>query len=278
MKKIIVPTDFSEYAEYALEVAASIAKKEKAQILLFHMIGVSRAFFTENKYQEYAEAVYYMKLARKKFDELLARSYMKGIETECVVQNYKAFSELNDVAKEKEADLIVMGSHGAGKILSMFVGSNTEKVVRHSDLPVLVVKDRIKNFEMNGVVFACDFEQESIHAYRRAMKFFAPFKSKVHLLHVNLPGESFRDTSQIEEKVRGFLLNAEGSEKRMGAVNYWNDYTTEQGIYTFSGRVNADLIAVLTHGRKGLAHFFMGSLAEDMANRSGWPVITFKMD
>lgn len=277
MKKIIVPTDFSEYAECALEVAASIAKAKKAKIILFHMVGVFNAVFTKDESQEYAEAVYYMKLARKKFTEFLAKDYMKGIETECVVQNYKALSEINSFAKEKNADLIVMGSHGAGGISGMFVGSNTEKVVRHSDLPVLVIKDRIKGFEMNSVVFACDFEQESIHAYRRAMKFFAPFKSKVHLLHVNLPGESFRDTSQIEEKVRGFLLNAEGSEKRMGAVNYWNDYTAEQGIYTFSGRVNADVIAVLTHGRKGLAHFFMGSLSEDMANRAKWPVITFKM-
>ncbi|MGS2740193.1 universal stress protein [Sinomicrobium sp. M5D2P17] len=278
MKKIIVPTDFSEYAEYALEVAASIAKAEKAKVILFHMIGVFDAVFTKDESQEYAEAMYYMKLARKKFDELLAKSYMKGVETECVVQNYKAFSELNDVAKEKKADLIVMGSHGAGKMLGMFVGSNTEKVVRHSDLPVLVIKDRIKSFKMNKVVLACDFEPESIHAFRRAMKFFASFASKVYLLYVNLPGESFRDSLQTENKIREFLYNAEGSDKRLGEVNYWNDYTREQGIYAFSEKVNTDVIAVLTHGRKGLAHFFMGSLAEDMANRAKWPLVTFKMD
>lgn len=278
MKKIIVPTDFSEYAEYALEVAASIAKVKKSKIILFHMIGVFNAVFAKDESQEYAEAMYYMKLARKKFDELLAKSYMKGIETECVVQNYKAFTELNDVAKEKTADLIVMGSHGAGKMLGMFVGSNAEKVVRHSDVPVLVVKDRVKGFKMGKVVLACDFEPESILAFRRAMKFFASFASKVYLLNVNLPGESFRNSLQTENKIREFLYNAEGSDKRRGEVTYWNDYTTEQGIYTFSEKVNTDVIAVLTHGRKGLAHFFMGSLAEDMAKRSGWPVITFKMD
>ncbi|MGS2764998.1 universal stress protein [Sinomicrobium sp. M5D2P9] len=278
MKKIIVPTDFSDYAEYALEVAASIAKEQNAKILLFHMVGVSRTFFTENEYQEYAEAMYYMKLARKKFDELLSKSYMKGIETECVVQNYKDFSQLNDVAKEKAADLIVMGSHGAGKTFGMFVGSNTEKVVRHSDLPVLVIKERIKGFKINKAVLACDFEPGSIHAFRKAIKFFALFRSKVHMLYVNLPGESFRDTLQIEEKAREFLFNAEGRDKRLEDVNYWNDYTTEHGISAFSRKENADVIAVLTHGRRGLAHFFMGSLAEDMANRAKWPVVTFKMD
>ncbi|MBC9795767.1 universal stress protein [Sinomicrobium weinanense] len=277
MKKIIVPTDFSECSEYALRAAADIAREKGAGIVLFHMVGVSAAVLAKDESQEYAEAMYYMKLARKKFDGLLSEDYLKGISTEEVVQNYKDFSEINQVAKEKGADLIVMGSHGTGAISGLFVGSNTEKVVRNSDTPVLVLKKPVKKFKMEKVVFACDFELESIHVYRKAMRFFDTFQSEVSLVYVNLPGEGFRDSVEFDEKVEDFLYHAEGSLKHREKVHFRNAYAKEEGIYAFAEKIGADLIAIPTHGRKGLSHFFRGSLAEDMANRARFPVMTFKI-
>ncbi|RAV29022.1 universal stress protein [Sinomicrobium soli] len=277
MKKIIVPTDFSECSGYALKTAADIAREKGAGIVLFHMVGVSEAVLTKDESQEYAEAIYYMKLARKKFDRFLAKDYLKGISVEEVVQNYKDFSEINDVGKEKGVDLIVMGSHGTGGISGLFVGSNTEKVVRSSDIPVLVVKKPAEKFKMKKVVFACNFELESIQVYRRAMRFFDTFHSEVSLLYVNLPGEEFRDSVQFDKKVEHFLYHAEGSLKNLERVYSRNAFTKEEGIYAFAEKTGADLIAIPTHGRKGLSHFFIGSLAEDVANRARFPVMTFKM-
>ncbi|RNL75284.1 universal stress protein [Sinomicrobium pectinilyticum] len=277
MKKIIVPTDFSECSEYALRAAADIAREKGAGIVLFHMVGVSEAVLSKDESQEYAEAMYYIKLARKKFDGFLVKDYLKGINVEKVVQNYKVFSEINQVAKEKSADLIVMGSHGTGGISGLFVGSKTEKVVRSSDVPVLVLKKPVKKFKMKKVVFACDFELESIHIYRKAMRFFDTFQSEVSLLYVNLPGEGFRDSVQFDEKVEDFLHHAEGSLKNREKVYSWNAFTKEEGIYAFAEKTGVDLIAIPTHGRKGLSHFFSGSLAEDVANHARFPVMTFKI-
>ena len=63
----------------------------------------------------------------------------------------------------------------------------------------------------------------------------------------------------------------------MGDVHYVSDYTVEDGILNFSNKVGADLIAMPTHGKKGLAHFFEGSVGEDVANHATLPVITFKV-
>ena len=75
-----------------------------------------------------------------------------------------------------------------------------------------------------------------------------------------------------------FLLKAHsGNENNLNAVIYRSAYTAEEGIFSYSDKIGADLIAVATHGRRGLSHFFFGSVGEDIANHSDIPVITFKI-
>src|SRR5690606_33982274 len=122
------------------EVAATLAKRYNAEILVLHMLGLSEAVITKDSSQEFFEAKYYMKLAKKRFDMFLDKPWLKGIRITQTVQNYKIFGEINNVAKERDIDLIVMGSHGTSGLSDIFVGSNTEKVVRTSEVPVLVIK------------------------------------------------------------------------------------------------------------------------------------------
>jgi nucleotide-binding universal stress UspA family protein len=278
MKKILVPVDFSEHSEYALEVAASIAKQQNAELLVVHMMGLSESLTNKNESKEIMEAMYYMKLAQKRFADFLDKDYLDGVSVTDMVHNYRVFSELNDVAQDNHADLLVMGSHGSSGLSEVFVGSNTEKVVRTSNIPVLVIKKRRRDFKFENVVYACDFEKKSIPAYQRAMDFFDLFDSKVHLLYINLPAERFRSTGQMEDRVRDFLLKADqGKFDNLDKVVYRNNYSVEEGIYTYSNKINADLIAVSTNGRRGLAHFFFGSIGEDVANHADVPVLTFKI-
>ncbi len=278
MKKIIVPIDFSEHSDYALEAAASIAKKQGAEIVALHMMGLSEAIVNKGGAKDVMEGVYYMKLAQKQFEEFLDKDYLEGVKVTDTVYNYKHFNEINDVAKEHDADLIIMGSHGTSGINEIFVGSNTEKVVRTSEVPVLVIKNKISDFKFENVVFASEFGEESIKSYKKAMKFFNLFDAKVHLLYVNLPAERFRSTPQMEEKVKEFLTSVDsGDYENLNNVVYRAAYSVEDGIFSYSNQIDADLIAVSTHGRRGLSHFFFGSVGEDIANHSDIPVITFKI-
>ncbi len=279
MKKILVPIDFSEYSENALQAAAILAKQQNAEIIVLHMLGLSEAVLTKNEGQEVAEALYYMKLAEKRFETFLDKDYLKGIKVSETVQNYKIFSEVNEVANENDADLIIMGSHGlSGLIEEVFIGSNTEKVVRTSDIPVLVIKNEVEDFKMKEVVFACDFKMENLRAYRNAIKLFELLGANVHLLYVNLPGERFKSSEQMEERVKEFLFKADsGNLEIHDKVVYYSDYSVESGVFNYSNKIDADIIAIPTHGRRGLAHFFSGSIGEDIANHANKPVITFKI-
>lgn len=278
MKSILVPVDFSEHAEHALEVAANFARKSNAQLLVLHMLGLSESYLTKDESQEMAEAHYYMKLAKKRFDSFLNKPYLKGLRVLQMVQNYKIFSEINYVAKENNVDLIVMGSHGSGGISELFVGSNTEKVVRTSSIPVLVIKVRRQDYSPNKVIFATDFKLESVQAYKHLRKILSEWDSEVHLVHVNLPNEMFRSSSEKQKAARLFLEAAHGKDEPENLhVHYVSDYSIETGIYYLAEKIQADLIALTTHGRSGLMHFFKGSIGEDMANHARIPVLTCKI-
>lgn len=277
MKKILVPIDFSKHSEYALEAASVLAKKHNANILALHMLEISDALLTKTDSEQQAKTVFFLKLAEQKFKKFIDKDYLKGISIIPIVKHFKVFSEISDVAKEHNADLIVMGSHGTSGIKEVFIGSNTEKVVRHSNIPVLVIKHDPVLMDFENVVFACDFSEEAIKPYKDAYKLFKVLNTKVHLVYVNLPNESFRSSSEIERQVAHFLKLAEGNLENMNNVTYVSDYSIEKGILNFANLIGADLIAVVTHGRTGLSHFFEGSISEDIANHSTLPVMTFKI-
>ena len=97
--------------------------------------------------------------------------------------------------------------------------------------------------------------------------------AEFHLVYINTPGDEFLSTDDAYAKISKFLNDA-----KLGlGVDIHNDYTVEKGVLNYSEKIPADLIGIPTHGRRGLSHFFMGSIGEDIANHSKTPVITFKI-
>ncbi|MDX1278006.1 universal stress protein [Oceanihabitans sediminis] len=276
MKKILVPTDFSEQAAYALEVAAQLARKNNGEIHLLHMVELPINQITEMGVVgggDLPEAVFFMKLAQKRFEELLAEDFLKGITVHETVDFQQTFDGIKKTCDENNIDMIVMGSHGATGLKEMFIGSNTEKVVRTSEIPVLVIKNKHESFTVSDFVFASDFKNDNKETYRQAIEFAKFFNSKIHLLFVNTVN-NFTTTPDAKARIAKFI---EGFEFDNYEVNIFNDSTVEKGILNFSHQVEADLIGISTHGRQGIAHFFNGSISEDLVNHAKRPVITFKI-
>ncbi|WP_411029892.1 universal stress protein [Spongiimicrobium sp. 3-5] len=272
MKKIIVPLDFSEQSGYALKVAASLAKKYEAEIFALHMLELSDTTLSSSGLPP-EQAVFLLKLAEKRFNDFLDKPFYKGVKITPIVKHYKVLAEVNEIAKKHNADLVVMGSHGTDGLKEIFIGSNAEKVVRNSDIPVLVVKNDLADFKMENFVFACDFKDDSLVAFQKARSFADTVSAKLHLVYINTPGDNFLSTSDAYKRISSFLQKA-GAGKE---VAIYNDYSVEKGVLNYSENINADVIGIPTHGRKGLSHFFMGSIGEDLANHANIPVLTFKI-
>jgi len=276
MKKILVPTDFSDQANYALEVAAQLARKNNGEIYLLHMLDLPLNQIPElggDTVGNIPEAMFFMKLAHNKFEEILSKDFLKGITIHETVDFHQTFEGIKNTCKEHQVDMIIMGSHGASGLKEMFIGSNTEKVVRTSDVPVLVIKNEHENFTINDFVFASDFKNDSKETYKQATELAEAFHSKMHLLFVNTPN-NFTTTATANARILDFI---KGSDFNNYEINIFNDESVEKGILNFSHIIGADLIGISTHGRQGIAHFFNGSISEDLVNHAKRPVITFKI-
>ena len=273
MKKIIVPIDFSEQSEYAMKVAVSLAKKHGSEILAIHMLELNQAMIASSEGFHPEQTVFLLKLAEKRFKDFLDKPYVKGITITPIIKHYKVFSEINEVAEQHGAQLIVMGSHGSDGLKEIFVGSNAEKVVRNANIPVIVVKEELKDFKVDRFVFACDFKNESLIAFQKAQDFAKLLSAELELVYINIPGDEFLSNKDAYQKINNFLIKANTGRE----VEIYNDYSVEKGILNYGESISADMIGIPTHGRKGLSHFFMGSIGEDIANHSKIPVVTFKI-
>ena len=274
MKKILVPTDFSKGSEEALKVAAQLAKRYNSELHVMHMIELPFDMVDPmHEPSELPEAMFFMKMAHKSFETFLDKDYLEGVDVREAIQNNNAFEGIIDSAHKKDIDLIVMGSRGASGFKEMVIGSNTEKVVRTSDVPVLVIKKEDPSFRMNDIVFACEFTDEYKKSFLDAITFAKTANATMHLLMVNTPS-GFMTTADAEKRMNAFI---DGTSIGEHTLNIYNDVSIEKGILNFGNSINADVIAMSTHGRKGLSHFFNGSISEDLVNHAKRPVVTFKI-
>lgn len=273
MKKILVPTDFSTEAENAVKVAAQLSKKHNCELILLHVLDLPMSKIGAGVPTDLPEAVYFMKLAHKQFEDVMSKDYLKDVTVTEMVDFHDISTGILETCKTHDIDLIVMGSHGSSGLKEMFIGSNAEKIVRTSEKPVLVIKNEHDDFNIEEFVFASDFENDNKETYKQAVKLAKTFNAKIHLLMVNT-ASNFKTTARAKVKIQDFI---EGIDFKNYTTNIYNDETVEKGILNFSHIIDADLIGISTHGRQGIAHFLNGSLSEDLVNHAKRPVITFKI-
>jgi nucleotide-binding universal stress UspA family protein len=276
MKKILVPTDFSDTAEHALKIAAQLAKKHNSEIYLLHMLELPMQLIDPvagGNSQNLPESIFFMKLAHQRFAKLMQRPFLKDIKVHETVMFHQAFDGIMEVSEDYDCDIIIMGSHGASGFKEMFIGSNTEKVVRSSHIPVLVIKNEHGNFEVENFIFATDADGSNKHTLEKAYNFAQLIEAKFHLLFINTLN-NFITSTEVRERIDNFISGFNIHDYEM---HIYNDVSVEKGILNFAMKQKKALIGISTHGRKGLAHFFNGSISEDLVNHANMPVVTFKI-
>lgn len=274
MKRILVPTDFSKYSEEATKVAAQIAKKYNSEVILLHMLELpQQASDALGDGKSIPEIMLYKNRAISNLETLMDAKYLKDINVSEAIEFKKVHDGILDACEKNKVDLVVMGSHGTSGFDELLVGSNAEKVVRLSKIPVLVVKKEAKDFKARNFVFASDFSKETRKPFQKMMEFAKIFDSNLFLVMICTPN-SFKTTHQAEKTMHDFIANYDIENY---STHIYNDNNIENGIIHFANSVDADLIGICTHGRTGLAHFFNGSIGEELVNHAVKPVITFKI-
>ncbi|MDR9401000.1 MAG: universal stress protein [Psychroflexus sp.] len=279
MKKILVPTDFSDQAENALRVAAQVARNYDCEIFLLHMLELPLDLINpannDSGSSDLPESIFFMKLAHQKFTQILNQDYLEGLTVHETVEFHEAFDGIMEISKKYECDLIIMGSNGARGAKDVFIGSNTEKVVRHSDIPVIVIKKPIEKFEVNKMMYATNLARETGDSFKEAKKFADKFEAEIEVVFINT-SKKFKTSEEIDKR-KELYYHEIGLDENEVPFIVRDDHNTENGIINYAKNFDVDLISIGTHGRKGINRFLNGSISEDLVNHAKLPVVTFKI-
>ncbi len=150
LKKILVPTDFSDFSKPAVDYACAIAARFDSQLHLLHVVPIRNAVrslmrfllkrWKHRRCSDRRCQTTHRKAARKRLEN--NQPIVREVRTGAV------FLEIIDYAKANDVDLIVIGTHGRGGLMHVLLGSVAEKIVRKSPCPVLTVKPQGHQFVM----------------------------------------------------------------------------------------------------------------------------------
>ncbi len=276
MKNILVPVDFSKYAQYALDVACLIAKKTGGEIHLLNILEAptTQSFNTLGIINfDIREDIYYVELKRevtKKIETLAKHEKYADVKIVPEIEIGKTFEHITDHISKHNADLVVMGTRGISGLEEILIGSNSEKVVRYSKCPVLSVPGPLNLDKIDTIVYATNLQDDESGIIQSISLLQEILNAKLHLIHINTI-RVIENEEVILQKLQDFVSKYELKDCQ---VSVTKDITAEAGIMAFAEQVSAGIIALSTHGRSGLAHFFSRSLAESMVNHSKKIVLT----
>jgi nucleotide-binding universal stress UspA family protein len=278
MKKILVPTDFSKHAQVSMDVAADIARRSGAKLTLLHVVEeVTEGSFNvagEASMGDMADRLFNVQMiakARKQLEKAVKDPKYADVEVDGELRIGNPFHGMRTIVTEHKVDLVVMGTSGHTKIEEMMIGSNTEKIVRLAKCPVLTVNKKPATTEFKNIVYATAMEGDEAVFSRIVKRAQQLYNSTLHLVRINTPGDFQRD-----HIVKGYMQKfAKDLGLKNFTLNVYNDANVEEGVIRFADSIDADMIAMATHGRTGFAHVIAGSVAEDVVGHAKRPVLTF---
>lgn len=254
-------------------MAVDIAENSRGQIHLMHVIDLpimQDSFLTPTIYVDDSIVRDSVAKAQKSFDKIVNK--YKDVRITTSVEYGNPAMAILKLIEEQKSDLVVMGTQGASGIKEILIGSNTEKIVRGSRVPVISVPRAVQASSIKKIVFpnALLEESEDLTLAVKALQNF--FKAELHLVYINTPSRFKRDyetQGRMRTYVRRYML-------RNVFTHIYNDVSEYEGTINFANEMGADMIAMGTHGRRGLGHLFSGSVAEDVVNHVKCPIWTVR--
>ena len=281
MNKILVPYDFSSIAKNALNLAAELAEKAKnCSVTVINVIehptpetlktmGISDVDPMEELYIGKL-----MKTIEEKLEIVVADSTYADIDIKYKIVIGQPFKEISEVISTQKIDLVVMGTSGSDGLEEFLVGSQAERMVRFSTCPVITVQKESHIEDIETIVFASNFEDIPAAFVHKLKALQEGFDAHLKVVKINTPA-SFTTTRHDKKQIEGFI---QAFDIHNCSYEIYNHSNEEDGIVAYAEDVSADLIAIGTRQRRGVGHFFSGSIAEDVVNHAKVPVWTFSLD
>ncbi len=293
IERILVPLDFSPASMEALDYAVSLAKKFHAAIHLVHVYPPDEASSVPGG----AHLLFQSAEAIERLNEELTGIHRKHVPTfcpeNCHIRCGRPYEEIVRLAGEIDTDLIVLSTRGYSGLKHLLLGSTAERVVRNAPCPVLVTGERkqkskanSKTFAIRAILVPTDFSQCSLAGTEYAAFLAKNLPATLRLFHATYPYTNYvfvdRAGVRLNRLAEAVEQTARQEMDALKKMDFLRDLPVQTEILpgpavdeicAAARGPEIDLIVTSTHGRTGLKHALIGSVAEHVVRYAERPVL-----
>lgn len=275
INKILVPIDFSQRSENALEVAIAICKQHRATLTLFHIVESTANFRPKAGIAAPSVLPELVKRAGQQLSEL-AKNFRDDhdLVVNHIVLSGKPADEIAAWASKRNVDLIVMGSYGKSTIRQFLMGSTAYRVIKNSPCPVLTVPGKVKNTDLKKIVFPVRMVPHALDKYEFIKPFVQSDGSAVSIAGI-VKKNDIESVPEMEELVKRVKTRMEIDNIACDGQVYVCENPARQ-VNTIADRESPDLIAITTTPDTSLKDFFLGPYTQDIVNTAKVPVLSVR--
>ncbi len=279
LKRILVPTDFSETSIAAMRSAAFFARKFNSELLLLHVFETPEFHASIEDLETALDKVVKERVEERLQQLISEHEELQGLSVLPLIEPGRTHKVINAIAEAEGCDLIVMGTHGSTGLSNperFILGSNAYRVVNASRVPVLTIRRKTPIREINNIVLPIDLSRETLQKEKAAVQLARLFGATLHVVTVIGFFSEYNpkvDDLIIEQQKFTERLEKEGIPYVEARIEYRD---IADSIIDYAVDNLADLILIMTRQENLVEEFFLGSTARKIISRSPVPVLSIQ--
>jgi nucleotide-binding universal stress UspA family protein len=275
MKTILVPTDFSKNAENALHFAIALAKQQHATLILLHAyqmpVAVSPVPFNLlilEKEEAKQDATNKLRTLSAQID------HAGGVSYEYLLEEGDAIDIISNTVKEKNVDLIVMGSKGSSGLAGVIFGGVATSVIEKASCPVMAIPERTSlSKPIKKITYATDYQKNDTRVIGKIIELAEPIRAQVNIIHISKdgisPNEESKLMSQFMKKVNDVISYNNLSFQMLHGQD------VEEQLEKYIADNSTDILILSTHHRSFFDRLFEKSITKDLTLKATIPLVAF---
>ena len=277
MKTILFPTDFSENALHASEYAGMLAEKFDANVVLLNIYSVPiipeyQVPYNINDFSNEMKAISERNL--EEFTEkFIGITSLNRERISHKVECGPVGDIIIEMSKDKNVDMIVMGTKGASNVLDRWVGTNAQTVMKQAECPVWIIPEKVKVNYPQKFLYAADLMEDEVMASQKLMEFVRPFEANCKIIHIDDKFE-LKIESNVESTISD--LKEEFKDDDNVFVRTIRRDDVVEGLEAYIQTYKPDVLALAIHDKSFLSKIFEQSVTNHFVYHADLPMLIFR--
>jgi nucleotide-binding universal stress UspA family protein len=300
IEKVLVPTDFSPYADYALDYARALVNPKSGEVHFVHVVpdqlnvparGPEGAYLMGEALESVRAAI--NEHAEARLETFVLRAEGMGLKAQSHLLRGDPAEKIAELSSGLNPDLLIVATHGHSPFREWAMGGTCDRIVRLSPVPVLAIKHPEREFvagldptvKLKKVLCPCDFSEFSHEAIPIAVDLCRRFDATLILEHIVdnrtdystfYPAYAVHISPQLLENSRKMLESIASKYDDLNVECRVNVGIPMPSLLETVDGEDISLVVMSTHGRSGIRRAFLGSVSERLIQKAACPVLTVR--